>query len=83
MRKFRIGISIVLITILTGCGNSANTLDEIEQSQTEENSLGMDSGNIVDESDPDDIIEEGVFAEQTDDIAEETAETDDSFRNAF
>ena len=36
MRKFKIGIFIVLIIILTGCGNNANTSGEIELSQIEE-----------------------------------------------
>ena len=78
MRKFKIGIFIVLIIILTGCGNNANTSGEIELSQIEENSSNLDGENIIDASDSDDIIDEGVSSEQTDDIAEETAETADS-----
>ena len=68
MRKFRIGISIALIILLTGFGNSTNTSEEIKPSQTEENSLDMDSENIIGESDLDDIVEE----------EDETAGTDDS-----
>ena len=67
MRKFRIGISIALIILLTGCGNSTNTSEEIKPSQTEENSLDMDSENIIGESDLDDIVEEEAEKSGTDD----------------
>lgn len=82
MRRFRIGIGIVLITLLTGCGNGTNISEEAEPSQTEVNSPDMDSQNIVDDSDSDDIAEkENEAAEQkanTEDVAEETAGTDGS-----
>ena len=67
MRKFRIVISIALIILLTGCGNSTNTSEEIKPSQTEENSLDMDSENIIGESDLDDIVEEEAETSGTDD----------------
>ena len=80
MRRFRIGIGIVLITLLTGCGNSTNASDKVEAPQTEENFSDMDSENIVNESDWDNIAEkENEAAKQNaneDDMTEETAETD-------
>ena len=85
MRRFRIGVSIVLISLLTGCGNSTNTLEEAEPTHTEVNSSYMDSEDIVSSMDSDDIVEEDtVIAEQefntehAEDITEETAGTDGS-----
>lgn len=58
MRRFRIGIFITLIALLTGCGNDTNTSEEIGTSQTEIISPDMDSENTKEESDTDDITEE-------------------------
>lgn len=83
MRRFRIGISIVLLSLLTGCGNSTNISEELPQ--TEVDSSDIDSENIVGELDSDDIAgeetetaEQEAYAEQADDIAEETAGADGS-----
>ena len=80
MRRFRIGIGIVLITLLTGCGNSANASDKVEAPQTEENFSDMDSENIVNESDWDNIAKkETETAEQeanTEDVAEGSGDED-------
>lgn len=82
MRRFRIGIGIVLITLLTGCGNSANASDKVEAPQTEENFSDMDSENIVNESDWDNIAKkETETAEQeanTEDVVEGSDGTDGS-----
>lgn len=69
MHRFRIGISIVLIALLTGCGNSMNTSEEVKQSQTE-----ADSDDIVGEKT--ETAEQDAYAEQAGDIAEEMAGTD-------
>lgn len=58
MRKFRIGIYIILIILLTGCG--------VSSFQTEVNSLDMDSTNIVDKPDLDEIVEEETEMDEID-----------------
>lgn len=82
MRRFRIGISIVLISLLTGCGNSTN-ISEVELPQTEVNFPDMDSKNLVSELDSDNtageetvIAEQEALAEQAEDIMEETDGSD-------
>ena len=80
MRKFRIGISIVLISLLTGCGNSTNISEEPPQTEMDSSNLNIE--NIVGESDSDDIAEkenetaeQDAYAEQAEDIAEGSAGT--------
>ncbi|MCH5275663.1 MAG: hypothetical protein J1E65_07470 [Lachnospiraceae bacterium] len=72
MRRFRIGITIVLISLLTGCGNSTNISEEPPQTEMDSSNLNIE--NIVGESDSDDIAEDENHAE---DIAEETDGSDD------
>lgn len=71
MRRFRIGITIVLISLLTGCGNSTNTSEEVKQSQTE-----ADSDDIAEKEN--ETAEQDAYAEQAEDIAEGSAGTDGS-----
>lgn len=82
MRRFRIGISIVLITLLAGCGNSANTSEEVKVPQMEVNSSDMGGENVAGESDWDDIVEKENETEEqeanTEDVAEGSAGTDGS-----
>ena len=60
MHKFRIGISIVLIAFLVGCGNDPSTSEEVKTSPTEMTSADMDSEDTTEESDEDDMTEEAV-----------------------
>ena len=60
MYKFRIGISIVLIAFLVGCGNDPSTSEEVKTPPTEMTSADMDSEDTTEESDEDDIAEEAV-----------------------
>lgn len=58
MYRLRIGIFIALIALLAGCGNNADTSEEVGSSQTEIISHDMGSENTVGESDADDTVEE-------------------------
>lgn len=87
MRRFRIGMSIVLIALLTGCGssNSGNTSEDAMPTQTEIHIPDAGSENSADESDEDDIAEgkgetteQEVETTQTDDGVEDIDGTDGS-----
>lgn len=58
MYRLRVGIFIVLIALLAGCGNNASTSEEAGKSQTEIISHDMGIENSVGESDADDTVEE-------------------------
>lgn len=64
---------IIICISLTGCGNYTNISEEVEPSQTEENSLDMDRENIVEESDSDDAVEEEAETGETDDSNDDDA----------
>ena len=67
MHKFRIGISIVLIAFLVGCGNDTSTSEEVKTPPTEMTSADMDSEDTTEESDEDDMTEEAVRTGDSDD----------------
>ena len=58
MQRFRIGIFIALIALLSGCGNNASTSKEVGSSQTDKIFPDTGSENTVGESEADDTVEE-------------------------
>lgn len=67
MHKLRIGITIALIALLAGCGNNASTSEEAETSQKEIISPDKGNENTVGESNSDDITEESANTDDSDD----------------
>lgn len=74
MVRTRIGLLIAIVVMLTGCGENAGTIGDIDSPLKQAHSSKTDLGKNNDQQDSDDIAGEIIGAEHSDEIAEEDAD---------
>ena len=75
MHRFRIGLLLSCIVMLTACTGNANSPEDTELSQLEDYTFETDSDNSAVESNGDDNTGNSSEAAQADDKSEDTADT--------